>query len=516
MNLRLTSSAIALVAMTAPAFADVTPEQVWQSWVDYYKAAGYEITEGSRQQAGDTLTLNDVSATGGMPESKVEFTLGTVTLTDMGDGKVRTVFSDRITGNASGVDPDDMTYAVPFVIDMPGNATVTSGAPEDMTHEFDYPTIDVALSTVKSDDKETPLPIRFSVVGSTGTMRIVAGAPAKYDYAMKSERMTVTGDIASEEGENVKFDANLAALEITGNMVIPENSDFGNDMNAAVKAGLDMNGMMKSGPIAMKFDFAGKGEDGQTQTGNGSYDGKGFDLTFAMSQDGLIYQGGSDAFTTEFSGGQIPFPIKYAADSASFDLQFPVMKRDEAQPFKLAYSLAGLTIGDELWGLFDPEAKLPRDPASLDLDLTGLANINQDLLDPAAMMPETPAATDGEPGTTMPEAQPEPFLPVEVNINQFALSLLGASATANGRLTGPEGGDLTQIPVGELHATFEGVNGLLDTLGSMGLIPDDQLMGARMMLTMFAKPSSEGEDKLTTDLEFKEDGSLFANGQKLR
>ncbi len=50
----------------------------------------------------------------------------------------------------------------------------------------------------------------------------------------------------------------------------------------------------------------------------------------------------------------------------------------------------------------------------------------------------------------------------------------------------------------------------------MGLIPEDQLMGTRMMLMMFTKPASEGEDKASTELEFKEDGSLFANGQQLR
>ena len=74
-------------------------------------------------------------------------------------------------------------------------------------------------------------------------------------------------------------------------------------------------------------------------------------------------------------GGQFPFPIKYAAESGSFDLQFPVLKSDTAQPFKLAYSLAGLTMGDEIWALFDPEAKLPRDPASLDIDVAEIGTL---------------------------------------------------------------------------------------------------------------------------------------------
>jgi hypothetical protein len=135
---------------------------------------------------------------------------------------------------------------------------------------------------------------------------------------------------------------------------------------------------------------------------------------------------------------------------------------------------------------------------------------------PEANPETTPDAGDTATADAEAAATPEPFVPVDLNINQFALSALGAKITSNGQLTGPEGGDLIQAPVGKLNATFEGVNGLLDTLGSMGLVPEDQLMSVRMMLTMFGKPAAEGEDKLTTELEFKEDGSLTANGQQLR
>ena len=94
MNLRLTSSALALAAMTAPAFADVTSEQVWQSWVDYYASAGYQVKEGNRAKAGDTLTISDLTITAastGEAKGTLTINVPTVDLTDLGDGKVRTV-----------------------------------------------------------------------------------------------------------------------------------------------------------------------------------------------------------------------------------------------------------------------------------------------------------------------------------------------------------------------------------------------------------------------------------------
>ncbi|RDD96570.1 DUF2125 domain-containing protein [Paracoccus pantotrophus] len=520
MNLRLTSSALALAAMTAPALADVTSEQVWQSWVDYYQSLGYSVTEGKRDKAGDTLTLSDIAISGGVPDSQVSFSIPQVTLSEGADGTVKTVFADRMTGEAHGTDPDGQSYSLPFTVDMPGNAIVTSGAPEDMTHDFDYPAMDFTLTTIKRGDKETPLPIKVGVADSTGTFHIIAGAPAKYDYAMKSGAITFSGDVDSEEGDKVKFGGSLADLETTGEMAVPSGIKLEEDMNAALKAGLAMNGVLKSGAMAVSFDFAGTDEGGEATSGAGKYDGKGFELSFGLSQDGMTYQAGSDAGSFELTSSDMPFPINYAIESGSFDMQMPVMQSDQAQPFKFAYSLAGLTLGDAIWNLFDAQGQLPRDPASLDIDVTGQMKVTKDIFDPAGMAPaadEAPdeAETDGAEGMEAAEADPQPFEPVEVAINQFALVALGAKVNAEGALKAPESGDMT-TPVGEVHARYEGVNGLIDKLGAMGLIPEDQIMGVRMMMAMFAKPVAEGEDRLETRLEFKEDGSIFANGQQIK
>jgi len=540
MNLRLTSSALALAAMTAPAFADVTPEQVWQSWLDYYQSMGYTVTPGKQDTAGETLTLSDVEFTGGPEDSRVSMTVPQIALTG-DDGKVTTVFAETITGLATGKTEAGEAYEVPFAVAMPGNRIVTSGAAEDMTHAFDYPQIDLTLTTMKSGDTEKPLPIKLGLADSTGTFHVVAGAPAKYDYAMKSGQITFSGDIPETEGEKVKFDGTLDGAEILGEMALPQGVKPEEDMNAALKAGLAMSGTVKAGALVASFDFAGTGDEGQPQTGAGKYDGKGFDLSFALSQDGMSYQAGSDAGRFELTTSDVPFPINYAIESGSFDMQMPVMQSDEAQPFKFAYSLAGLTLGDAIWNLFDAQGQLPRDPASLDVDVTGTAKVTKDLFDQtaaddaAADDATAPAdATDDATAEGMADAAPadgaeataeadaeadaaaeQPFVPVDLAINQFALNALGAKVTAEGAVKAPENGDMT-APIGQIDAHAEGLNGLIDKLGTMGLIPEDQIMGVRMMLAMFAKPEAEGEDKLVSKVEFKEGGSIFVNGQQMK
>ena len=50
---------------------------------------------------------------------------------------------------------------------------------------------------------------------------------------------------------------------------------------------------------------------------------------------------------------------------------------------------------------------------------------------------------------------------------------------------------------------------------AMGLVPADQMMGARMMLGMFAKVVEGEPDTMTSSLEFK-DKHFFANGMQLQ
>ena len=70
-------------------------------------------------------------------------------------------------------------------------------------------------------------------------------------------------------------------------------------------------------------------------------------------------------------------------------------------------------------------------------------------------------------------------------------------------------------PEGEADLKLVGGNGLLDKLVEMGLVPEDQAMGARMMMGLFAVPG-EGEDTLTSKIVVNEEGHVLANGQRLK
>lgn len=545
MFFRPTSSAIALLALAGPALADVTPAQVWQNWIDYYKANGYAVTEGAREQAGETLSLKNVVFAYDAPQdgAKINLSAPEITLTATGDGKVRTVFADDMPVRLDFTDEDGKPVSVTGALHMADFEMISSGSAGDMTHDSRAGEAGVTLATITNDEGEKPLPVSVKLVNVTSRQHVVDGAATAIDATGSADRLELSADLGDQDGHAaVKGTLNRLAGEVS--YALPQGISVGRDLSGALKAGLSMSGKLSTEGGLLDIAATEKKEEGGDRTTQVKADAKGVDLTFSLAQDGMKYQTSSDATSVEVSSPDLPFPISYAAQSATGDFQVPVSKSDQPQPFKFAYSIAGLTIGDAVWNSFDPGKKLPRDPASIDLDLTGMAKVNADLFDPAlaeaagqadAAAPaaakdpeqaadEAEAAADGSApdaaadGTSTPEtvaATPDPFTPTEITINKLAVDAVGARLDASGSLSIPEG-DTVETPVGQISARLDGANGLMDKLVDMGLVQSDQVAGLRMMLAMFAKPAPEGGDALVSEVEFKQGGEVFANGQKIK
>ena len=100
-----------------------------------------------------------------------------------------------------------------------------------------------------------------------------------------------------------------------------------------------------------------------------------------------------------------------------------------------------------------------------------------------------------------------------LTINEVRVSAVGAELTGSGAATFNNAG-LMPVPNGAVDLRLVGANALMQKLVAMGLLPEDQMMGAMMMLGLFAVP--DGEDTLKSKIEFKEDGSIYANGQQIQ
>jgi hypothetical protein len=105
-----------------------------------------------------------------------------------------------------------------------------------------------------------------------------------------------------------------------------------------------------------------------------------------------------------------------------------------------------------------------------------------------------------------------------VSIDTLELSAAGADISGTGSFTF-DNSDMVSFdgfprPEGAVDLEINGINGLIDRLITMGLLPAEQAMPARLMLGMFTVP--QGEDQLTSRIEVNDKGHVLANGQRLK
>jgi hypothetical protein len=223
---------------------------------------------------------------------------------------------------------------------------------------------------------------------------------------------------------------------------------------------------------------------------------------YAFTENDFQYNYTAGAGNVSVASPTIPFPVNIGFGGLAFDIKFPLKTSDAPVPFTFLMKMQEFTLPPEVWGMMDPTGQLPQDPATLVIDTAGSIRLLQDF---------TASPTPGE-------VPPPPELH-SLSIREMQLKMVGADLTGNGDLTF----DLTDTttfggvpaPTGALNFQLVGGNGLLDKLAAMGLVPEDQLMGARMMMGMFATMATDGSDSMTSTVEFKNKG-LFVNGQQLQ
>ena len=155
--------------------------------------------------------------------------------------------------------------------------------------------------------------------------------------------------------------------------------------------------------------------------------------------------------------------------------------------------------------MIDPTAVLPHDPATVILDVAGKGNWLVDIMD-QSLAEDTSGKVPGELHA--------------LTLKQLQVTAAGADLSGTGDFTF-DNTDTATIPgmpkpTGSIDVKLVGGNGLLDKLVLMGVLPEDQSMGAKMMMGMFGRTVEGAEDTLTSQIEFKADGGIFANGQQIQ
>jgi len=497
MTRRNSTSAAGLIMVllgTTAAQADVTAEQVWDAWNKQYAAYGYQVSTGNVARSGDTLAVTALKLSNSVEGSSMELDIPEMNLREMGDGTVEVTFSDEITAKAqSRVEGEDAPLAMDMTIRKSDAVAIVSGTPDALSYAVTVPEVAVELDQTKvGADNNAPVKMLISVSGIDGRYDVAqtdAGQDLKSNFKASGMKMTASGADPESNG-TFTLEANIANMAMNSEATMPAGVDM-KEMGAALGKGLAMTGAMRYG--ATTYSVEATAEQGPTTFSGSAESGS---LDFDLSAKGLHYAAMGKLATMQVQTTQVPMPLSANIDATEFDFAFPLAKADVAQPFAGKIGLNGLSVSDDVWSLLDPQKHLPHDPATLIIDLSGTVTPLIDLFSPEAAKATAP--------------------PVQIDsltLNRLQLTLAGADLNGKGAMTFDNSAGMP-MPLGAIDLKLAGANKLMDNLVAMGLMPQDQVMFARMMLGLYAVPA--GDDLMTSKIEFKEGGQILANGQRIQ
>lgn len=502
---RALGAALVFAATTQAAQADLTAQDVWSDWKSYLSSAGYAVS-GDEVMSGNTLTINNMAVTMPMPEGEGEFSvsLDGLALTENSDGTVNIVMPDKVpmvfSGNVEGEDPVEgiITYS------QSGQTMVASGDPSDLLYTYTAASVGLDMSSLTVAGETVPASVARVSMSMKNVASSVAMQPGdQRNYAQRMSADSLSYDFAFDDPDSEDTGTLSGALEgigFEGQGVIPNDMDS-SDFGKMLAAGFSADGVFTYMSGATNISGVGDGQPFKfTSSSQGGKAG------LQMSTDKVAYTLEQKQTALSLEGAELPFPVTLDAALTAFNIAIPPVKSDTAQDFALGVNLSEFNMSDMLWSLFDPAAQLPRDPATLAVDLTGKVKVLFDFLDPDV-------------AETLEESGEPPAELNAVTINNLLVSLVGASLSGKGDFVF-DNSDVSTFggyprPIGQIDLKLVGGNGLLDKLISMGFVADQEAMGARMMMGMLAVPG-DAPDTLNSKIEFTDQGQILANGQRIK
>jgi hypothetical protein len=492
---------IAAALLAPSAQAQLAAEDVWRDWRTYIESFGYQI-EGREERAGDGLVITGVMLTIDAQEEAggITIAMDRVALLEQEDGSVRIELPALAPVILSSPAAQSRQTRISMDQRQSGLEIVAEGRPGAIDYTYSADSISLEATGFEVNGQVMPpesnvIEVTLETLNGTSTSR----RDSAYRYAQDLSagavryRVLVSDDARQSRTE---ITGQTQSLGFSGRTTLPFDTGGDGSMTAMLDAGLSTEGTSTFGPGALTMLVATPqgASDATTTFREGS-------LGIVLGQKGVTYEARQQDVQVEMNATQIPLPLSFGVAQSGFNLTMPLRQSETAEDFALGLSLTGVSLPEVLWGMVDPGALLPRDPANLVLDIAGKARLLFDFFDSADVMAAGPES-----------------VPVEienVEIRRLGLAVAGAALEGAGAFVFDNDAVPPLKPKGAVDLTLTGANGLIDRLIAIGLLPEDQAMGLRMMMGLLAVPGPT-PDTLTSRIEINDEGHVLANGQRIQ
>ncbi|WGH77336.1 hypothetical protein [Jannaschia ovalis] len=480
------AGAAALLLTTAPAaWAELSGPALWADWQDFYGRFGGALVAADERYEDGVLTLDGVrfeNDIGGAATRSEGF--GPIRMVEQDDGSVAIELPQSFEiSTTTTVDGESITQSAQLA-----NEGLEIVAREDGAQRvYDMAADSVSWSMADPAGDESAS-LGMILTGLVSTYISGGEDPNAFAQTLSADGAAVTVEATGTEAFSMAYAMEGIASDFAGVLA----GAPGGDVTSLADLGLVYGGEMTHSGSTLSLD--GTGDQGPfTLTGQSEAGG----IEVAIDETTLSYGVRSQGGGVTVQTAAFPLPVSAAIAELTSSVTLPVGAGPEARPLGMELVLRDLVVDDSIWSLFDPTGQLPRDPATVVVDVDGSAVMTADLFGG----PEAMARLQGPPGELE-----------GVTINELVISFAGAELRGSGDLDFPTPDPTT--PVGSITLALDGGFQLLDSLVALGFVPAEQAGFFKGMAGAVSRPV--GDDQLESTIEFSEGGGISANGMPLR
>ncbi|MEJ6395783.1 DUF2125 domain-containing protein [Gymnodinialimonas sp. 2305UL16-5] len=488
---RLSGMACAVLCAT-PLAADTIATEVWAEWQQQATQMGQTLSADVTET--DTgLELANLTTVFEEEGVRTRGRVDSVVMTENADGTLSVTFSNPYSMSVNfDVDTDAPPANIEFLVSHENLQMGVSGDAGARVYTYTADVITLTEGNISGGDGLPPdIDIDMTVSDLDVTYRLIGTDPDDMRFASSYSFTEALGlfEITGPPDDPGRVKVGLLYSDLSGssagsvlppaafsqpNGEFPEGLEFAGQSN---HAGLDLE-ISVDIPLN-RFDLVmGSG----TTASN-----------FSISENGFAFGTDAEDLLLRMASPDLPVPIDGSLGGLTMAMDVPLSAADDPQDVTTRLAIEDLELADGIWGLFDPGAAIPRNPATAILDITGQVLISTDLM---GINPEELIAPPGELRS--------------MNVNELRLSVGGAELTGDAAMVfAPD--QIEPVPEGTANLELSGGNALLDALINAGLVPAEQGAFVRGMANVFARPGAAA-DTLESTIEFGADGSITANG----
>lgn len=504
-------SGAALVALAAPAFA-LTAEEVWQNQTGYLTSLGF-VVEATPARDGSTVVMSDVRMVWAVPMGFGQVTISSpdITMVENADGTVAISYPGKFRMNLRAdltIEGESGSVGADIGVRLEEQSAVASGTAQAVTYSAQTGLMDIALDRIilegEAGSNEDVPPINaIMTIRGLGTDTTITDAGETWGVATTTTTGQTVFEFSFDDGYGTTSTTvgSIDASNATTSVTVPKAPVDWLNLSSALRAGLAVESTSEAMNSRQQsvVNLDGSVMSDQSQIAERSTQ------TLAVSAAGLSIGGNAQGIMfTMLQDMLMPFPIEVTAEEASGGFSMPLLASADPQAVSFGMTLRGVGIAEDLWGMFDPGAVLPRDPATLAFSVNAEVINRIDMFDIMAWEGVADQIDSGQ-------------IPADIlslNIDGVEASAIGALLTGEGAFTF-DNADRTTFPgfprpEGQATAQMTGLYGAIDKLSQIGLLPMEAGMGARAAIGMFAQAT--GEDQLSTTVVVGPGTSVTVNG----